>query len=81
MLFGGDEAEEEAQTNADLEILCKLDEEERRATADYEEHAPRSPAESPQRRCGVSRPVRLSAFVRQLRHRAGQGWDRRLHAP
>jgi hypothetical protein len=39
MLFGGDEAEEEAQTNADLEILCKLDEEERRATADYEEHA------------------------------------------
>jgi hypothetical protein len=32
MLFGGDEAEEEAQTNADLEILRKLDEEERRAT-------------------------------------------------
>jgi hypothetical protein len=33
------EAEEEAQTNADLELLRKLDEEERRATADYEEHA------------------------------------------
>jgi hypothetical protein len=33
------EAEEEAETNADLEILRKLDEEERRATASYEQHA------------------------------------------
>jgi integrase len=26
------------------------------------------------------RPVRRTALLRQLRHRAGQGWDRRLHA-
>ena len=40
----------------------------------------RSPAESSHRRCGVSRPVRLITLLRQLRHCAGQGWDRRLHA-
>ena len=29
---------------------------------------------------GVSRSVRRTALLRQLRHRAGQGWDRHLHA-
>ena len=37
-------------------------------------------AEVEQRRCGVSRPVGLTALLRQLRHRARQGWDRRLSA-
>ena len=26
------------------------------------------------------RRIRLTALLRQLRHLAGQGWDRRLHA-
>src|SRR5271166_4926540 len=52
----------------------------RRAALDRRACGARSPAECPHRRCGVSRPVRRTALLRQLRHRASQGWDRRLHA-
>src|ERR1700722_14470960 len=52
----------------------------RRAALYRRARGARSPAESPLRRCGVSRPVRLTALLRQLRHRAGQGWHKRLHA-